>query len=96
MNTRTVCFCIVAIVAVLALIILFYATGRLPITGAVSTGVCPPGSAVILAEGPGKWREEIRGFERLGHRCFFGYDGVTPCCTRTARCCLPFEEWQQR
>ena len=95
MNFRTVCICVVAIVALLAIIMLFYSTYRVPITGAVTTGVCPIGSAPILAEGRGKWIEEIRRFERLGHQCFFGYDGLTPCCSRTAKCCLPFDEWER-
>lgn len=73
-----VCVCITVIVAVVALLVLLYA--RPVFTGAVSTGLCPPGAAPILAEGPGKWMEEIRAFEQRGHRCFWGFDGITPCC----------------
>lgn len=87
MNTRVICMCIVAAVAVLALIALFYITGSFSMTGAVSTGICPVGSSPIISGE--KYVQELRDFARLGHRCFFGYDGVTVCCERTAGCCLP-------
>ncbi|MEM4239617.1 MAG: hypothetical protein QXM31_00360 [Candidatus Woesearchaeota archaeon] len=93
MNFRAVCICIVAIVAVFAILLLFYIL-RPSITGAVSTGICPQGSAPVLAEGKGVYAKEVQWYQRLGHRCFFGYDGVTPCCSRTADCCLPYEEWR--
>lgn len=83
MNHKTICACIVAIVALVALLILLYLAGTFTTTGAVSTGICPPESTPILAEGPGKWREEIAAFERKGHLCYLGFDGVTPCCERT-------------
>lgn len=87
MNARTLCFCIVAIVAVLALVVLFYVARGPAFTGAVSTGICPPNSAPIISGDV--YVQEIRDFARLGYRCFFGYDGVTVCCERTAGCCLP-------
>lgn len=90
MNTRTLCFCIVAIVAVLALVVLFYVVRGPAVTGAVSTGICPPGSSPIISGDV--YVNELRDFARLGHRCFFGYDGVTVCCERTAGCCLPFRK----
>ncbi len=89
---RIVCVGIVAVVGIVALIILLSLAGRWSSTGAVSTGICPLGSAPILAEGPGAWKKEISKFERLGHSCFMGYDGVTPCCARTEKCCLSFDE----
>jgi len=89
MNARDLCACVFAIVAVLALLLLFYLFNG-TITGAVASGICPEGSAPILAEGPGKWLQEIREFERRGHQCFWGPDGVTPCCSRTAECCWSF------
>jgi hypothetical protein len=89
MKAITICMCLFAIIAIGALVLLLYLSGA-NTTGAVSTGVCPPGSAPILAEGPGKWREEIAAFEARGHQCFWGYDGITPCCGRTEKCCLSF------
>lgn len=88
------CIGIIAVTAIVALIILLYFFGTFSATGAVSTGICPPGSAPILAEGNGVWIKEVQWYQRLGHKCFFGFDGVTPCCRRTEKCCLPFDEWQ--
>lgn len=89
------CVGVVAVAAIAALIILLYFFSMFSPTGAVTTGICPPGSTPILAEGKGVYLKEIQWYQRLGHRCFFGYDGVTPCCRRTADCCLPFHEWQE-
>ncbi len=83
---------VVAVVAIAALIMLFYFAGNWSATGAVSTGICPPGSAPVIAEGV--WAKELQWYQRLGHKCFFGYDGITPCCSRTENCCLPFDEWR--
>ncbi|MEM4246810.1 MAG: hypothetical protein QXR48_00160 [Candidatus Woesearchaeota archaeon] len=94
MKFRTLCICVVAVVALIALLLLFYFL-RPSVTGAVSTGICPPGSTPILAEGAGVYLKEIAWYERLGHKCFFGYDGITPCCFRTSNCCPPYELWQQ-
>jgi hypothetical protein len=88
------CIGIVAAVAIAALIILVLFAGNISTTGAVSTGICPQGSTPILAEGKGVYLKEIAWYERLGHKCFFGPDGITPCCYRTADCCLPYEEWR--
>ncbi len=88
------CVGMVAAAAIAALVLLLYLSGNISATGAVSTGVCPPGSAPILAEGKGVYLKEILWYQRLGHKCFFGYDGITPCCSRTENCCLPFDEWR--
>ncbi len=79
---KLVCVGIVAVVGIVALIILLSLAGQWSTTGAVSTGICPQGAAPILAEGPGKWREEIADFRSRGAECFLGYDGITPCCFR--------------
>ena len=92
---QVICVGIVAVAAIAALVILLYFFGAFNPTGAVSTNICPPGSAVILAEGKGVYARELQAYQRLGHKCFFGYDGVTPCCSRTADCCLPTGEWAQ-
>ncbi len=74
------CIGIVAAVAIAALIILILFAGNLSTTGAVSTGICPPGSAPIIAEKV--WAKEVVWFQERGYSCVFGYDGVTPCCYR--------------
>ncbi len=89
------CIGIVAVTAIAALIIFLYFFGAFSPTGAVSTGICPPGSAPVIAEGKGVYAKELRWYQRLGHTCFFGYDGITPCCSRTEKCCLPFDEWRE-
>jgi hypothetical protein len=89
------CVCIVAAAAIVALIILMYFFGAFSPTGAVTTGICPVGSAPVYAEGKGVYLRELQSYIRLGHKCFFGYDGVTPCCYRTSNCCLPVEEWAE-
>ncbi|MEM2916147.1 MAG: hypothetical protein QXT19_02210 [Candidatus Woesearchaeota archaeon] len=48
----------------------------------------------MIAEGKGVYAKEIQWYQRLGHKCFFGYDGITPCCSRTEKCCLPYDEWR--
>lgn len=76
---RVVCACIVAIVAIAALIMLLYIT-KSQVTGAVSTGICPPESAPIISGE--EFMNELQDFENKGFNCFFGYDGITPCCVR--------------
>ncbi len=90
---QSLCICLVVAVAIAALVVLFYFLGSSSPTGAVSTGICPPGSAVVYAEGRGVYVRELESYIRLGHRCIFGYDGITPCCYRTSDCCLPTGEW---
>jgi hypothetical protein len=92
---QLLCIGIVASVAVAALIMLVYFLGSPSATGAVTTGICPEGSAPIYAEGKGVYLKEIAWYQRLGHKCFFGYDGITVCCARTAECCLPYQLWSE-
>jgi len=80
MNTRNLCMCILAVVAIGAMILLLYISGAFTATGAVSTGICPRESAPIISGE--EFMSELSDFERQGHYCFFGYDGVTPCCVR--------------
>ena len=79
MRPATVCICILAVVAIAALLIMLYFTG-FSTTGAVSSGICPTGSTPILVEGKGMWLQQVRAFQNRGFTCFWGYDGVTPCC----------------
>ncbi len=78
-NIEKVQLAFVVGVAVIATLILFLSNARQP-TGAVSTNICPKGSTPIIS---GEiFQKELNDFERLGYHCFFGKDGITPCCER--------------
>ncbi len=80
MNVKNACIGIVAVTAIAALIILFYASGSFEKTGAVATNICPTGASPIISGEV--FMSELRDFEDQGFYCFFGYDGLTPCCVR--------------
>ena len=80
MSIRTACMGIVAVTAIAALIILFYASGAFSTTGAITTDICPSGSTPVISGEV--FMSELNDFERRGFYCFFGYDGITPCCRR--------------
>lgn len=65
-----------ALVSVAGLLFLFNAN----MTGNVTTGVCPVNSAPIISGE--RFLAEFEKFEAMGYRCFFGFDGITPCCSR--------------
>lgn len=69
---------IFAVIGVFALILLFSSS----ITGKISTDICPVGSAPVISGE--RYMIEFQEFHRLGYYCFFGYDGLTPCCVRTS------------
>lgn len=82
---QVLCVGIVAVTAIAALVIMLYLFGTLNLTGAVTTNICPAGCAPVLAEGKGVYAREVQAYQMRGYNCFFGYDGVTPCCCPTAR-----------
>ncbi len=78
-QTRIACAGIVAVAAIAAIIILIMAAGARPsTTGAVSTEVCPRETAPIISGE--RFLGELGQFRAQGYECFFGYDGITPCC----------------
>lgn len=84
MNARVVCACIVAVVAVVALLLLIYSLSGFSTTGAtVQTRICPAESAPIISGED--FLVELERFEQQGYYCFFGYDGLTPCCVRPSQ-----------
>jgi hypothetical protein len=81
MNLRTICVCIVVVLAVLALLLLWNTTRpETSPTGAVPTHICPKGSTPVISGE--EFLRELEDYQRRGYRCFFGLDGITPCCAR--------------
>ena len=79
MNERFAALVVVGVVGVLALVLLFKAGP----TGKVSTRICPDTTAPVISGE--RFLSELKGFQDAGYVCFFGYDGLTPCCAPSGK-----------